>query len=298
MDVRLDSDGCGLAGTFTEPATAGAGALLLPGSGRIDRDSDSLLFPLHLTAALADALGAIGVATLRYDKRGVGASDGDYLSTGFDQVRADARVALTWLAQQRPGLPLLVIGHGEGALHAAELGADAGVAGVVLLAMSTRSGEDTLAWQTGLMAARQTGLARVVAKLVGADVLRVQRRHADLVKASDQDVVRIKNAQVNARWLREYFPYRPDDALSRIQVPVLAITGAQDREVPPDGVEAIGESVSGPFEGHVVPGLSHVFRSDPDGVGPRGYGRALRAPVSPELLALVSEWVTRHWGKG
>jgi hypothetical protein len=38
--------------------------------------------------------------------------------------------------------------------------------------------------------------------------------------------------------------------------------------------------VTGPFEGHVVGGLSHLLRPDPGSVGPRGYRRAVRQPVS------------------
>jgi uncharacterized protein len=36
-------------------------------------------------------------------------------------------------------------------------------------------------------------------------------------------------------------------------------------------------------------------RPDPGSVGPRGYRRAVRQPVSPEVLDLITGWVTRHW---
>jgi len=50
------------------------------------------------------------------------------------------------------------------------------------------------------------------------------------------------------------------------------------------------------LEGHVVGVLSHLLRPDPDSLGPRGYRRAVRAPVSPEVLSLVTSWVTPSWG--
>ena len=53
---------------------------------------------------------------------------------------------------------------------------------------------------------------------------------------------------------------------------------------------AIGRLVQGPFDGHVLGDLSHLLRPDPDGKGPVGYRRALRQPVSPEALALVTSW--------
>jgi uncharacterized protein len=84
--------------------------------------------------------------------------------------------------------------------------------------------------------------------------------------------------------------------LAQVRVPVLAITGGQDVQVPPGDVDAIGRLVKGPFEGHVADDLSHLLRPDPDSIGPRGYRRAVRQPVSPEVLAFITGWVTSHWG--
>ena len=87
-DVRIESAGCALAATYAEVADPVAAALLIPGSGRTDRNSDVRL-PLgqrlrgDITRALAQALGSVGASSLRFDKRGVGASGGDYLSTGW-----------------------------------------------------------------------------------------------------------------------------------------------------------------------------------------------------------------------
>ena len=138
-DVRFDSDGCIIAGTYSEAAAPVAAALLMAGSGRVNRDSDARL-PFHqmlragVTRAVADALTSGRVSALRYDKRGVGASGGEYLPVGMAQGLADARAGLGWLAARAAGLPLLVVGHSEGTFHAAQLAADGGVAGAVLLA--------------------------------------------------------------------------------------------------------------------------------------------------------------------
>ena len=158
-EVSFDSGGCTLAGTYAEAANPMAAALLIPGSGKTDRDSDVHL-PLHqmlrggITRQLSDALLAAGVSTLRYDKRGVGASGGDYLSVGMVQRLADARAALGWLAAEAAGLPLLAIGHSEGTYYAAQLAADGEVAGAVLLSGSARTGAEVLSWQTQQMAER------------------------------------------------------------------------------------------------------------------------------------------------
>ena len=114
--------------------------------------------------------------------------------------------------------------------------------------------------------------------------------------ASSADVMRIQGQKVNAGWFRDFIRYDPAPVLARITVPVLAITGGHDLQVPPRDVDAIGALVEGPFEGHIAGDLSHLLRPDPDSAGPRGYRRAVRQPVSPGILALITCWVASHWG--
>lgn len=300
QNVTFDSGGCALAGTYKEVVQPVAAALLIAGSGQTDRNSDVRL-PLHqflrggITSAVADALAGVQVSTLRYDKRGVGASGGDYWTVGMAQRLADARAALGWLATQAAGLPLLVIGHSEGTYYAAQLAAEGGVAGVGLLSGSARTGGAVLAWQTEQLASRLPRSARLILRLLRTDAVRAQRKNLSKILASADDVIRVQGTRVNARWARDFVGYDPAPALRQLTVPVLAITGGHDLQVPPDDVAAIGRLVGGPFEGDVVADLSHMLRPDPDLVGPSGYRRAGRLPVSPEVLGLVAAWASRTW---
>jgi pimeloyl-ACP methyl ester carboxylesterase len=299
-EVSFDSGGCALAGTFTEAVDPVAAALLLAGSGRSDRNSDARLpggqtLRIGVDRAVAEALAGARVSTLRYDKRGVGASGGDYLRAGMDDRRADARAALGWLSARTAGLPLLAVGHSEGAWYAAELGADQAVAGAVLLAGGARPGRQILSWQTEMVTARLPRLARAIVRITRTDLIGSQRKRVARIEASQADVIRIQGIRINARWFRDFLAYDPRPVLARITVPVLAITGGQDVQVPPADVEATGRMVQGPFEGHVAGDLSHLLRPDPGSAGPRGYRRAVRQPVSPEVLRLITGWVTHHW---
>lgn len=301
-DVTFESGGYRLAGTFTEAVDPVAAALVLPGSGKTDRNTDSRLpggkvLRGGVTRAVAEALTRAGVSTLRYDKRGVGASAGDILRVGMADRRADAGAALGWLAAQVPGVPLLAAGHSEGAWYAAELAADGAVAGAVLLSAGARPGEQILSWQTEMIAARLPTVSQGLVRLLHIDVLRGQQKRVARIKASQRDVIRFQGIRYNARWLRDFLAYDPVPVLARITVPVLAITGGQDVQVPPDDVAAMGRLVRGPFEGHVPGDLSHLLRPDPGSVGPRGYRRAVRQPVSPGVLDLITAWAGQHWGR-
>ena len=299
-EVTFYSGGCTLAGTFTAAADPVAAALLITGSGRSDRNSDARLpggrtLRIGVDLAVAGALAEARVSTLRYDKRGVGASGGDYLRAGMDDRRTDARAALGALAAKTSGIPLLAVGHSEGAWYAAELAADRAVAGAVLLGAGARPAEEILSWQTDMVAARLPATARLILRISRTDIVRTQRKRVARIEAATADVIRIQAVRINARWWRDFLAYDPRPALSRITVPVLAITGGQDVQVPPADVAAIGRLVQGPFEGHVAGDLSHLFRPDPASAGPRAYRRSVRQPVDPELLRLIASWITSHW---
>jgi len=301
-NITFDADGCTLAGTFTAVAQPVAAALLITGSGKTDRDSDvrlpgGLTLRAGITRACAEAMAAAGVSTLRYDKRGVGASGGAYLTAGMPQRLADARVALGWLADRCPGLQLIVLGHSEGTYYAAQLASgDAGVAGAVLLSGAARPGAEVLAYQTEQLADRLPASARLILRLMRTDAVRSQRKNLAKIMASSADVMRVQGTRVNARWVRDFVRYDPAPALASVMVPLLAITGGHDLQVPPADVEAMGRLVLGPFEGHVVGDLSHMLRPDPDSAGPRGYRRQTREPTSPDVLAMIAAWVRQHWG--
>lgn len=67
------------------------------------------------------ALNEAGLAVLRFNFRGVGASTGSH-DEGIGE-RDDARAALDWLAARYPGLPLLAGGFSFGSLVALSVGA-------------------------------------------------------------------------------------------------------------------------------------------------------------------------------
>jgi hypothetical protein len=71
-------DGVSLVGTLVRPEVKRPwqAALLLNGSGPLDRDSNMPGQALHVADAVAAALAEAGVASFRFDKRGVGESGG------------------------------------------------------------------------------------------------------------------------------------------------------------------------------------------------------------------------------
>ena len=298
MDERLEvvaDDGVRLVGTLARPPAPGRApaALLLNGSGPLDRDSNVKRQRLGVAPALAGALAARGVASLRLDKRGVGESGGDYLPTGFDRETGDAAVALAAL-RAAPGIDparLTVVGHSAGAIIAIRLArGDDDLAGIVLLAAAARPGTEVMREQSERIAASLRGLAR----LASGRMQRRQERARCRLLASREDVLRIDGKRLPARWLREYMAYDPAADLPDVRSPVLAITGANDLQVDPGDVARLGELVAGPFEGEVPDDLTHLLRRHPGPPSLSTYKAQLREPVDAWLLDRVAAWTAAH----
>lgn len=289
--VLAASDRTRLAGTLTRPTRDGRApaALLISGSGSLDRDSNTPGQTLDVASALATALAAQGVASLRYDKRGVGESGGDYLSTGFDQETVDACDALRELGRASgiDGDRLVVIGHSVGAMIAIRLArSNRQLAGTVLLCPSSRKGAEVMRRQSERIA----GTLRGPARLCSRRFLRRQQRDRRRLLASTGDTARIGRSDAPARWFREYMAYDPSADLRAIRCPVLAVTGREDVQVDPGDIERIGQLVTVPFAGHTPAGLTHVLRCHPGPAGLASYPAQLEEPVDAELLELVAAW--------
>ena len=270
-------------------------ALVLNGSGPLDRDSNMPGQALNLANALAAALARHGVASFRFDKRGVGESGGDFLTAGFDRELTDALAALDALRGSAGIDPhrVTLIGHSVGATIAVRIAArQPGLAGVVLLSGSCLPGVDVMRLQSERIAASLHGRSGLLSRWF----LRRQARARERLLASTGDVLRIGRARQPARWLREFMAYDPVRDLTKIACPVLAITGRKDLQVDPDEVERIGRIVVAPFTGETPPDLTHVLRRDPGLPSLRSYPAQLERPVDAELLERVASWTAARGG--
>ena len=296
IDITFTSAGERLAGTLTLPAGDGPfpATLLVPGSGPVNRDSDHRRLPLGVTRQLAEALAAAGIASLRYDKRGVGASTGAFLTAGFRDNMDDAGAALAAL-RERPEIDsgrVALAGHSEGALIATNLAAhDPAVAAVVLLSGAAKIGAETLLWQAARLAPTMPAFVRAVLRLTRTDLVAKVAKNHERIRRTTTDAAWIGGVRVNARWTREFLDYDPAADLALIKAPVLAVTGEKDLQVDPEDLARMAELVQGPIETRQIPDLSHILRRQPGTPSLRAYKTQVREPIDAEVRDLVTGWL-------
>ena len=71
---------------------------------------------------------------------------------------------------------------------------------------------------------------------------------------------------------------------------MLALTGSKDIQVNPLDAERICGLVAGPCRHGIVPGLSHLLRTELGEPSVRTYRRQAKRPVDRQLLDQVASW--------
>ena len=323
-EVRFSNstaEGVTLAGTLTLPAGAGPfpAAVLLTGSGPQDRDET--IQGHKPFAVLADHLARNGVAVLRYDDRGIGRSTGDFAAATSADFATDANAAVAFLRKRAEVDPKAIgfIGHSEGGMVASIAAVDNHDVGFLILL----AGPGTNLMQLLLTQQRLLGMSQglseedtdraepvlaniyaSVAKSVDAEDARARVRA--LLTADTLAVLRIPEArrellaqQLGSNWFRYFLQVDPPAFLSRIQVPVLALNGTLDLQVPADAnLAAIRMAlITAPdITIRKLEGLNHMFQTARSGA--IGEYDDIQETFAPIALRVVAEWIHARFKPG
>ena len=245
-----------LAGTLLLPDSPGPwpAALLIGGSGPTDRDGNNPLVPARIDnlKRLAQALGARGVASLRYDKRGVGASSYPGLSEDalrFEHLVDDAVALAGCLAADTRMGRVVLVGHSEGALIAA-LAADAAHAQAVVSIAGAGSRASALMRRQMADHLPQDISAPAFAAL---DALEAQQP----VEEVPDELFLLFRPTVQP-YLMSWFRHDPPAVLAELHVPVLLVHGSADPQL---GVEHAQWLQAGKPDARleIVQGMDHLL---------------------------------------
>jgi uncharacterized protein len=307
-DVRIG-------GTLTIPTGAGPfpAVVLIHGSGPNDRNETA--FGHEIFKVLADHLTRSGIAVLRFDKRGIKASTGDYAAATTVDFAADAETGITYL-KSRPEIKkneIGLVGHSEGGLIAPMVAArNASVAFIVMMAGPALRGDHIVEAQVRFHAQeagvsvdqieKRLELQRKLESAAGSARDSIEAA-ADLREVYRTAGLSDPAAEAGARalstnWYRFILTYDPVPALTQVKCPVLAINGSKDAQVPPvEDLATIREALANNPDAEIreLPGLNHLFQTADSG-SPREYS-TIEETIAPTALELISGWIKKHTTK-
>lgn len=305
QELHLNTQGARLVGTLCTPKAPGPFpvVLMVHGSGPLDRNENTKNQRLDLFNTLATALAANGVASLRYDKRGCGASSGDFFRTGHRELVADA---IEWIdALERldscDSTQIFVLGHSEGSIIAPQVFLNRpALAGLALLCPFADNIETILMAQARQLESELDALPgwrgklrRQIMAWFGVSVIGQARLIAE-IKTSTADMMRVDFKKVPARWFRELFALEPKAIYSQVSCPTLIIGGEKDLQCAPADVAVIAELMSGVVESHVIDNMTHTLRLDKEQPGLLRTPLLLGQPVAPPAMALITGWFSKR----
>ncbi|CAN5414264.1 alpha/beta hydrolase [soil metagenome] len=289
QDIAIDVPAGALHGSLLLPELGqpGPAVLLIAGSGPTDRDGNSStgsVRPDNLRQ-IARGLAERGIASLRYDKRGLAGSRAamtDESGLRFNMLVDDAAAWARRLAEQ-PGVTCVILaGHSEGALIAAMAAQRSNSCGVVEMAGAGRPAKVVLAEQlTRGLPPADLGRALRTLDTVAAGGLVADPPMPSLFRPAIQP------------FLASYLSIDPAAELVKARVPALIIQGERDIQVSVQDARALARArPDAPLL--LLPTANHVLKQAPvDRAGNIATYADPALPIDAAILPAMLEFIDK-----
>ena len=271
--------------------------IMVTGSGQQNRDEE--IFEHKPFAVIADALARAGIATLRYDDRGISGYNGYIYDCTTEDFKNDALAGVELLRTHFDKIG--VIGHSEGGTIALMLAAEKKVDFIVSLAGMVVSGAETLVWQNKV-ALQGAGLTKEqidsYCKLLET-AFDVRMNGGRMPDPNDYNVpdVLMQNywavvAQIQMPYMIHFLKLDMRPLLGKITCPVLALNGTKDTQVEHESnLSALRNGLQSDSKNLIesADGLNHLFQHCKTGAVTEY--RDIEETISPAVLETIIQWI-------
>lgn len=270
-EVTFDNakGGASLSGTLTYPTGYDGKSkipvmIMVTGSGQQNRDEE--VFGHKPFLVIADHMARHGIATLRYDDRGVGKSTGDTEKITTEDNMEDAAAGLDYLRASGKFGKTGVLGHSEG--------------GTIAFMLAARGKADFIVSMAGCA-------------VRGDSLLLEQTRAISGIQAITLEQVRTMAKAQNNAWTNHFIDFSPGVDISNTTCPVLAINGDKDLQVDAEtNLGAAGRHLQGRKNVSIkkYAGLNHLFQHCV--TGKVGEYAEIEETMAQEVLDDIAKWVS------
>ncbi len=284
--VTLKTDSGEIYGTLLTPKSEQKPpvVLLIAGSGPTDRDGNSVAGKNNSLKFLAEALAAEGIATLRYDKRGIAESHGALDSVQnlrFDTWVEDAKGWVAWLTARNQFSSVTIAGHSQGAL----VGIMAAQAGHVDKYISIAgAGEPINKVLEKQLMANSPELAASARPVLDS----MSQGH--LVEKFPPMLAMLFNKPTQP-FLISWMKYNPVVELSKLTIPILIIQGTTDLQVKVEDAQKL-QKANPNTQLLIIDQMNHVLKNVSDNLTENYESyRNPNLPVKDELVRGIVDFV-------
>ncbi len=284
-DVTLQTASGNIHGTLALPATLPAPmVLIIPGSGSVDRNGNAGALQGNTYALLATALAQAGFASVRYDKRGVGASAAAGPSESGLRFETYVDDALAWIRILRADkrfTTCVVAGHSEGSLI-----------GMIAVQHATQGAFVSLegAGRPAPAIIHEQLQGKVSSHLAAqADAIMAQLSRGHLVPNPPPELAFLFRESVQP-YLISWFKYDPAAEIAKVGIPTTIVQGTADVQITMTDARALKKGRPG-ARLIVIDGMNHVLKHAPDistaQAVAAGYENPL-LPIDPRVVTAIA----------
>lgn len=233
--------------------------VIIAGSGPTDQDGNSPLLPgkNNSLKMLAENLADKGVASIRYDKRGIGKNTslgGKEEDLRFGHYIDDAAAWVQFAKNDERFSKVGIIGHSEGSLIGMVAAEQTDADAFISIAGAGRPIDQVLLEQLGeqlpanLLEESNTILGQLK-----------QGEQVENVSPELQSIFRLSVQPYMISWLQ----YNPAEQLQKLHFPILLVNGDRDIQVPPNDAELLHEAAN-TSELLIIENMNHILKEAPE----------------------------------
>ncbi|WP_260284350.1 alpha/beta hydrolase family protein [Peribacillus aracenensis] len=264
--------------------------IIIAGSGPTDKDGNSLANPgkNNSLKMLAESLAEKGIASIRYDKRGIGENmqlAGKEKDLRFEQYIDDAAAWAQFAKKDRRFSKVGIIGHSEGSLIGMAAARKTETDIFISLAGAGEPIDQVLIKQLEeqLTPTLLTESKDILAKLK-------QGKQVGTVSADLQSVFRPSVQPYMISWIQ----YNPKELVKELNIPVLIVNGNRDIQVPATNAKALHNEKKD-SELLILEKMNHVLKEAPeDQKGNLATYTNPELPLSPGLVNGIIEFLNKN----
>lgn len=287
-EFTLKTDKGELVGTLLSPSADKIPlAIIIAGSGPTDRNGNNSMMTNNSLKMLAEGLLSQDIATLRFDKRGIGASKEagiDESELRFDQMVEDVAAWIDTLSKDSRFSNITVIGHSEGSTIGMIASQSKQVSKYISIAGPGERASDKIKEQLVIQAPAIVEMTNPILEKLnnGETVDSIPPMLYSLFRPSVQP------------YLISWFRYDPKKEIAKLDKPILIIQGTTDIQVSLSDADQLSKS-NRRSEKFIIEGMNHVLKdADKDRIKNTTTYNNPNLPLSEGLIDVIVNFIKKE----